>query len=123
MQVSFKLIFFFKPSSAVYGTFCPPPEALCARPLALEGRVQLLRNVSELLGFSVNAACKAGEQQLVTDIHWFHAYSQEGGGGEGGGLTVSWRRGWAAGSLGSRPQWGKEGLLNRVSLDGPAGSK
>lgn len=40
----------------VYSTCLYHPEALCALPPGLEGRVQLFRNVFDLLGLSVNAA-------------------------------------------------------------------
>lgn len=40
----------------VYSTCLSHSEALCALHPGLEGRVQLFRNVSDLLGWSVNAA-------------------------------------------------------------------
>lgn len=57
----------------VYSTCLSHPEALCALPSGLEGRVQLFRDVSDMLGLSVNAAVVSQHTKKMTDI-WFHVY-------------------------------------------------
>ncbi len=65
----------------VYSTCLSHPEALCALPPGLEGRVQLFRNVFDLLGLSVNTAVVSHHMKTCgnnTDIHQFRAYSCRG---------------------------------------------
>lgn len=58
----------------VYSTCLSHPEALCALPSGLEGRVKLFRDVSDMLGLSVNAAVASQNTKKMKDI-WFHVYS------------------------------------------------
>lgn len=88
-------------------------------PPGLEGRVQLLCNVSDLLGLSVNTnSCRsvyAVDKRHMVTIQTLFSFMYI----NVGTITVSWRWGWVADSLGSSPQWGKEGPLSQVSLVGP----
>lgn len=107
-------------NSFILSTICPVCstclfhlKVFCALPPGLEGRVQLLCNVPDLLGLSVNTAVvgKHTYSRHTTLFSFIHFYVEI--------ITVLWRWGWVADSPGNSPQWGKEDPLSQVALVGP----